>query len=65
MKWSTLRNLVSADIDSLDAERFDTLETVRYLRDEGYSWEEVDGHLIKMLEQNDDNPNPITAYFKG
>lgn len=65
MKWSTLRNLVSVDIDSLDAERFDMIETVKYLRDEGYSWEEVDEYLIKMIEQNDENPSPITAYFKG
>lgn len=65
MKWSTLRNLVSANIDAISAERSDTLETVRYLKDEGYTWDEIDEHLIKIIEQDDNNVGPITAYFRG
>ena len=65
MKWSTLRRLVSADIDSISQEQDEVLETVSLLKDEGYSWDEIDEHLIKIIEQNDDNAGPITAYFRG
>lgn len=65
MKWSTLRNLMTADIDAIECEQSEVLETVQELRDEGYTWDDIDEHLTRMVGQALENPSPLTMYFRG